>query len=153
MTATLATGVRVRRAALDDLDWLVQELKAFSEFIQTVHQVYDPEYALAGMRMMCGQHLVLIAEQDGERLGFIAGLVGAHPFNPKLRFLTEVFWWVSAQHRRSRAGLLLLNAFIEEGRRSADLIVMSLETNSGVREETLTRRGFRLKERGYLMEV
>jgi hypothetical protein len=152
MIATLGKVTSIRKATIEDLEWLLQELKTFSAFIDCKTQVFNEDYGRAMFPLMLDKHVVFIAESEGERLGFIAGLLTPHPFNPNIKILQELFWWVSEQHRRSRAGLMLLNTFIEEGKRLANWTIMSLESNSPVREETLLRRGFRLKERAYILE-
>jgi hypothetical protein len=93
-----------------------------------------------------------IAERDGP-VGFVSGMLAAHPYNPALTVLTEMFWWVAPEARGSRAGLLLLDAFLAYGERNADWIIFTLEHHSPVNERTLTKRGFHLHERSYLYEV
>jgi hypothetical protein len=67
--------------------------------------------------------------------------------------LSELFWWVSPEHRGGLAGARLLAHFIDYGEKNADWIQMTLEAGSPVNEHTLTRLGFQLYERSYLKEV
>jgi len=50
-------------------------------------------------------------------------------------------------------GLMLLEEFTDWGKRNADWISFSLEDKSPVKDTTLTKRGFRLKERSFILEV
>lgn len=147
--------MRVRRAQDADLDWLVGQLRAFSTFFGGARPLLEDEgYARFQLLAMIEGHLVLVAErEDGELLGFIAGFVGPHPYNPSLRVLSEAFWWVAEPHRGGHVGAILLEAFVAWGRANVDWVTMALERGSPVKEDSLLRRGFRLQERNYLLEV
>ena len=152
---TPATGlVIVRDATTMDLDWLVREAHEFSKFNGTKRELFtDDEFARAGFLGFMHQHFLRIAERDGERLGFIAGYITGHPFNPNIRVLCEAMWWVAEQHRHSRAGLMLLNEYTEWGKAHCDWVQFALQSHSPVKEETLTKRGYRKHESSYLLEV
>jgi len=146
--------ISVRRAEQKDLDWLVSELQKFATFFDSVHSMFDETHWRQGLSGMIESHLVLVAEKEGVGLiGLIAGFVCPHPFNPKIRVLSESFWWVTESHRQSRAGAMLLAEYMKWGEANCQWILMALEANSPVNEETLLKRGFRLKERAYLKEV
>lgn len=147
--------IQVRAAHLGDLDWLMRELKAFSHFYGSKKPLYGGDaYATQAITGMIENHVLLVAErEDGERMGFIGGVVQPHPMNPEISTLTELFWWVPETHRGCRAGLMLLNAFIDWGQKHCDWVLMTLEHNSPISERCLTTRGFIPKERSYLLEV
>lgn len=148
-------GIVIRQARLTDLDWLVGELRAFSEFFGSKKPLFsNEEFVREGMKKMMEQHLVLVAEQgSGGLMGFISGLVSPHVFNPTITVLSETFWWVAEAHRRSRAGLELLNAFVEWGKNNVDWILFFVEQKSPVSTRTMEKRGFRLLENAYLLET
>ena len=152
-TTTIGRRMVVRPGATEDVEWIVEELRQFAAWVERKHLLFAEAYTREWMPRLIADHFVRVAEVGGERAGVIAALVGAHPINPSLRTLTELFWWVSLDHRASRAGLLLLEAFVEWGRMHADWVLLSLEADSPVKEKTLVRRGFMLKERGYLLET
>jgi RimJ/RimL family protein N-acetyltransferase len=144
----------VRRGAPEDLPWLIDQLKEFSQFYGTKKPLLkDEDYARSSMLTLIENHFVRIAEKDGVLVGFIVGLFAPHPFNPEIKTLTEQFWWVSEEYRGTRAGLLLLEAYMAWGQENADWVVFTLESKSPVREQTLINRGFQLYERSYLLEV
>lgn len=159
MTApAIAPAVTVRAATPEDVPWLLEQLRAFDRFFGARRSLFpDENTALQVLTGLLDAHVFLVAEQhadlDARPVGFLCGTLAGHPFNPTIRVLSEVFWWVAPEHRGSRAGLLLLDAFLAEGRARADWIVFSLETKSPVREATLTRRGFARYETSYLLEV
>lgn len=147
--------ITVRRATPEDLDWLVTELQNFAMFFGSKHSLIgDIQFWRDGLLNMIVSHVVFIAENEADgRVGLIAGYIVGHPFNPKIRLLSESFWWVAERYRMSRAGLMLLNAFVEFGENHADWITMALETKSPVNEKCLTKRGFHLHERSFLKEI
>lgn len=147
--------VVIRPGVPSDIDWLTDQLRAFSRFMETRLPVFgDDNLVKSGLATMIENHVVRVAErEDCGPMGFIGGLYGPHPFNPNIRLLTETFWWVSEEHRGSRAGLLLLQDFIDHGKKTSDWVSVALEAKSPVDERCLTRRGFRHLESSYLLEV
>jgi hypothetical protein len=147
--------IEIRKADLMDIEWLLSELKKFAEFIGIKkHNLFPEEdFARETLKGFIENQVVLIADSNLGKAGFIAGIYAPHPFNPNLMMLTETFWWVKKEFRRSRCGIQLLDAFVEWGEEHADLITMTLEHNSQVGDRALINRGFRLQERSYLKEV
>lgn len=148
--------IKVRQATLDDRVWLLNEMKIFASSYPTNYPLvsknenFNAEFVVS----LIVNHLVLIADDEtAGPIGFIAGFIQPHTFNPTLTVLVEMAWWVGVEHRRSRAGAMLLDAYIEEGKKVADWVTCALEAGSPVKEESLTKRGFALKEKTYLMEV
>jgi hypothetical protein len=147
--------ISIRRAEALDIEWLLQELRAFADFALSKQDLMgDLAHAKAQMLGVIEHHLVLIAECATKGpVGFIAGLVTPHFFNPAIRTLTEIFWWVAKDMRNSRAGLLLLNAFTAWGKEHCTWISMTKESNSPVNERCLFDRGYRHFESSYVLEV
>jgi hypothetical protein len=148
--------VTVRRAEAKDSRFIIDELRKFSEFFGTKKRLFgDDKYVFDGLMDMVTNHVMMVAEDaDGSLMGFIGGYLLKHPYNPEITVLQEAFFWVTPERRRSRAGALLLRAFIDHGRQHATWITFALvEEKSEMREEHLTSLGFRLHERSYLMEV
>lgn len=146
--------VEVRRATLTDIPWLLIQIAAFEKFAGFKRKLMaDKAHARRVLAGMISNHVVLIAHKGRERQGFIAGFDQPHPFNPDIRVLTEAFWWVDERSRGSRAGAMLLMEFEILGRAVADWIIFSLEHHSPVHETHFTKRGFRLVEKAYLLEV
>lgn len=160
--------ITVRRATSDDVPWLLEQLQAFDQFYGSSRSLFPAlDAADAIVSQLVATQPFFLAENADEPIGFIAGALHPHPYNNDLRVLSEMFWWVADEFRGSRAGLALLNAFVafgctkvnddgdpdEHGDAPADWIIMTLEHESPVNPQTLTRRGFRPKETSYLLEV
>lgn len=147
-------SVKIRQANDTDIEWLSVQLKAFSDFNASKIPLYKKEYASDFITNMIKGHLCLIAYKDEDtRMGFISGMITNHIYNPEIKMLVEMFWWVDPSYRASRAGLMLLNYFTEMGKDYADWIIFTLEHHSPVNEKSLIKRGFKLRERNYLLEV
>lgn len=148
-------GMGTRAARLDDIDWLVAQLREFSKFFATKRSLFgDEAYVREGLKTLISDHLVLFACDDEDTpIGFIAGMAHPHLFNPTIRVLTESFWWVEPSRRGGKAALVLLEEFIFWGKANCDWVVFTLEHHSPVKESQLTKRGFSLQERNYLLEV
>lgn len=101
---------------------------------------------------MVESKVFFVAENGDGAVGFIAGMLSEHPYNPKITVLSELFWWVAPEYRGSSAGARLLQAFEDYGRANAQWVVMTLETKSPVDPRSLERRGFKHFESSYLME-
>lgn len=147
--------ITVRRANEGDLDWVLPQARAFAQFYDSKHSLYmSDEYTRGYFSQLVEKHLFLIADSDLHGpIGFIAGWVSPQPYNPSLTALTEQFWWVAEEHRGSRAGLMLLNEFTAWGKAHCQQVWMTLEDKSPIADRSLSKRGYRLKERNYLLEV
>ncbi len=147
--------IAIRPASSHDSDWLVRQLQDFSKFFNTKIPLYQDEaITREGLSRIMENHLLRIADKSGfGPIGFIAGLITPHIFRPSIRVLSEAFWWVEERHRHSRAGYLLFQSYIEFGKANADWILFTLEDNSPISEDALINRGFRFKEKNFLMEV
>lgn len=143
----------MRRAKDSDAEWVFGELRAFAAFIQTKRSLFHEKYAERAIREAIENHLVFVAEREGERVGFILGMVHRHPFNPDIRVLSEHLWWVVPEHRRTRAASMLLDSFIEWGRAHVDWITFGTSRETALNPRSLLRRGFHTRELCFLMEV
>lgn len=155
-SASNSHKVQVRSAMVEDVGWILTELKAFAKFYGTKKSVYpdDDDVAAGIVTKLITQHLFIVAQtDDGVPMGFIAGFVTPHVFNPDIRMLAESLWWVKHEYRGTMAGKALLIAFTEWGKQHADWISFSLEHNSPVKPETLTKRGYKHQETTFLLEV
>lgn len=142
--------ITVRPATGEDIPWMLDQLKAFDDFNDFPVQLFPEELkAIQVLDEIIAKHPVFVAEQDAELLGFIAGVLTPHFFNQDVMVMTELLWWVQPEHRGTRAGLLLLNAFEDCGEREADVLIMTLEHKSPVNPKTLTRRGYLPCEHSY----
>lgn len=148
--------MNVRPAKLTDLDWLMSQLRTFSKFYGTKRMLFSSDEAQNRrvVSAMVVNDVFLVCEDDKGPVGFVSGFLVPHAFNPTLRLLSENFWWVCEGRRGSRAARLLLDAFIEEGRKRADWVDFGIVVGkTKANDRTFINRGFALKEKRFLMEV
>lgn len=83
-----------------------------------------------------------VAKCDDVPVGALGSMLIPHFYNPNLKVLSELFWYVNPEHRQTRAGIMLLNAFDDLGKEIADEATLSLLTSSQVNSKTFGKRGF-----------
>lgn len=146
----------IRPANLLDVPWLLDQLRQFDHFFNAKKSLFpkDTEVATRILEGLITTQPFFVAADTVGRMGFIAGAVAPHPYNPDLLMLSELFWWVAPEFRGGSAGARLLKHFIVYGIESdVDWIVMTIENGTPIDPASLERAGFRLHERSYLMEV
>lgn len=146
----------IRRATDEDIPWLLEQLQSFSDFYGTKRPLMpsDPEVAAAVIRSLITSTEFFIADlPEVGPVGFIAGVLTPHVFNPELRVLAELLWWVVPAHRGSTTGARLLEHFTQFGRQHAHWVTMTLESASPIDDRVLQKRGFQPHERSLLLEV
>lgn len=145
--------IKVRQARTEDVPWLLKELAEFSKFYGTKNKLFgDQDYNTEYIEKVMDQHFILVSENDEELTGFIAGLLMLHPFNPKVKVLQELWWWVPEKFRGGRSGFKLFKDFCDFGDKYCDMTLFTLEDASPVSETMLTKRGFVKKEVTYVRE-
>lgn len=158
MIAEESTGttsrVIIRIATLDDLEWLLLKLQEFSAFYNTKIPLYASHLrALVGITDFIDNHLIYVAEVDGEQRGFICGYLRPNEINPKIRMLTEKFFWVEPEFRCSSIAHRLMKKFIEVGKEAANIIQFGMFVGANIKESSMEKLGFELKEKTYFMET
>lgn len=143
----------IRTFKMTDLPWLVKQLKDFADFYGTKKSLFLSATNTESLLKNLGiNHVMFVAEKDGELQGFIAGYFNPHPYNPEIKVLNEAFFWVEPNKRGSRAAIKLLDRFVGFGKRFADFVSLTLEDESQMSEKHFIKRGFKLKERNFLLE-
>ena len=146
--------ITVRRGKPEDVPWILSQLKIFSPLYGTKRSLFgDEDYAREGLLRTMESHLLLVAERGETLMGFVAGMVSPHLYNPAIRILCELFWWVAEEYRKTRAGYLLMREYMTWGKSNVDWMTFCLMENSPVKDGTLRRLGFKPTETSYLMEV
>ncbi len=151
---------QIRSATIEDLDWLIEQLKKFSSFYGTHFALFgDEEGSKRFVTNLITNHVVLLAEYDNEPLALMAGYLGPHIYNPQIKVLSEMFWWVREEARGTFRGAAacsrLKSAFEERAKtENCDWIILTLiENRSPLKETNIIKSGYHLHERSYLMEV
>ena len=146
--------IEIKRATSEDLDFIISELIKFDEFYREKYSFLGgPAYIFMTISNLVREHVAFIASRDGESLGFIVGHVHPHFYNPSLKVLDELWWWVRPCARHTKAASLLLDEFTLWGRRNVDVIAMHVSPKTGVKISNLERYGFKLSEYTLTLEI
>jgi hypothetical protein len=88
-----------------------------------------------------------IAEYDGEPVGVLGAFLMDNLFNPDIKVLAEIFWYVLPPYRSTRAGILLFKLFDATAKEIANEATLSiLIASSEINIDSLEKRGFKLNE-------
>lgn len=131
----------------DDILWFV-EVAAVNMLVEEVRR---PE--LVNLEQLYGlsfkglqEGTAFVVKKDGECVGALGAILLPNLFNPEIRTLAEIFWYVLPSYRNTRAGAMLLNAFDKKAVEVADEATLSLLGSSSINIKTLEKRGFHLGE-------
>lgn len=146
--------VVVRDARMDDIPWLISQLRDFEKFCARSVPLADYSHLETEfLPMLIRGHILIVADVDGKQAGFVGAFVTGSPLNPSLTVVSEVFAWVDPSFRGQRIGSLLLDRYIELGKSCSQMVTFVLLEGSPMREEALIDRGFKRSERVYTLEV
>lgn len=145
----------IRPAEPRDIPRIVELGRAFYEesgWGERLAGIEDGEFCpqtFAETATVLGQNFVLLVyEKDGEVVGMIGVPFAPAIFNKKLLIAGEIFWYVSASHRKG-AGAELLRQ-LESALRARNVKLLSMVSEHGLRHEALAqvykRAGFTIAE-------
>lgn len=95
----------------------------------------------------------LIAYKNDEPVGCIGALLVPNTYNPDIATLAELIWYVLPEHRKSRAGFMLLERYIQLAKEVSDEATLSLLVGSEVNFNSLAKRGFKQEELAFRMNL
>src|SRR5690606_18055436 len=99
---------------------------------------YCPDSAAATCAQCLAQGLLLVAEIDGQLVGFIGAIAAPMPLQRAVPVAAEQFWWVEEAARGSGAGRLLLEG-IEDAARQLGLRYLAMAAFEGLKIESVAR--------------
>ena len=139
--------VEVEPLSDSSLDWFVNiaAVQMLTHEVKRTELIHMGQlHRLAVMGKESGT--AFISKIGNKYTGAIGGLLLPNVFNPDIKTLTEIFWYVLPEYRNTRSGLMLLNTFNKCGMECADEINMCLLMDSPVSTKSLEKRGFEMKE-------
>lgn len=142
----------VRRAVEADREWLLKQCESFISYLD-MELPFNAEHINDLVTTFINSHethYALVATNDGVPYGVAAAVLQPHLFNPNVSVFVELMWWVEEDKRKSRAGLILLDALDTIGRKVADYSSIATEAKSQLNEKTLIKRGFKKQELAYI---
>ncbi len=142
----------IRWARMEDIPRMVEMALAF--YAQTPYPdlVASSKEQMAGLAIiLMRDHILLVAEKDGEVVGMAALLVEPFIFNPSVRVANELVWWVDESARGGMIAARLLKAVeIESKKMGIDIIRMALMADSPRSADGIYRKlGYRHSDSHY----
>lgn len=150
---TQSHNIKVELLQEKDMEWFA-EVAATRMLIEEVGKPElvneDAIYALTTMGIL--SDTAFIAKIGESPVGALGAIIVPNTYNPNIKTLVEMFWYVLPEYRKSRAGLLLLNAYAEKAEELGLEATMSLLPTSNIQDKTLAKRGFSICEYAYRKE-
>lgn len=148
----MSRSIGIRDARPSDLPWLVGELRRFDHEAGLDRSLFpDMARAVTTLTTLMHSGPFYVADDQGTPVGFIAGVLSPHYFNPDLMTCCELLWWVVPERRGSTAGAKLLDAFLSFGRANADWVICTVRDTT--QRSAMRKRGLVGYERSFIHEV
>lgn len=144
--------IRIRVAVPQDLDWIhsaIREMATEQEYFRPLYDEVESRKCVEGL-ILEGISIVAEDEKKGP-LGFILGTITPHLYNPKLKLLSHLQWWVHPAHRKGIVTHMLFTTFVDIGYKHADVVTLSLRDDVPIKEESLKRYGFMRHDKCYFL--
>lgn len=95
---------------------LLRHFRDASGFVCLQHPDNEPYIRGLLAEIRAGRGIGLVSEREAEVTGLILGVIQPNVWNPDLRVLSELAWWVEPQYRHTTAGYRLLEAYDQQAR-------------------------------------
>lgn len=138
----------VRVAKEQDKDW-IEQVAAIRMLAEELNrpELINPARIKLLVKKGVDEKTCFIAFKDGKPAGVLGAFLIENMFEPSIKVLSEVFWYVLPEYRDTRIGFLLLNLFDETARQIANESTLSILTGSTeINIDSFAKRGFILDE-------
>ena len=142
---------RVIEATEDHRDWIINHasVRMLEDELKRPDLVNKERLSFLVDKVLEENTMFVAVDNDGLPVGALAYLQVDNLYNPCVKTLAELFWYVDVEVRKTRVGLLLLKAFKEVSEKEGKEAMMSLLPSSNVNFKSLERLGFSLCEYGF----
>lgn len=151
---TSMSKFKVVQLSEDNLIWFVEvaAVRMLTDEVKRPELINMSQlYTLAVKGMEDGT--AFIVKKGDDPVGALGALLVPNLFNPDLKTLAEIFWYVLPEYRHTRAGALLMMAFEDKAEDIADEATLSLLPSSTIGMDTLEKRGFFLGEFAFRKQI
>ena len=139
---------KIEKATLEDLP---QCLVCAEKFIKFYGFKWNLESATKTMKHILDQGMFIIAKEKDKGSGGAAAVLIPNPWNSNELIFQEVFWWVEEDYRAGSVGIRLLLELEKQAPKDAT-IVISVLPKSNIKNETLSKLGYVVRELAYTKE-
>jgi N-acetylglutamate synthase-like GNAT family acetyltransferase len=147
--------MNIRDADKSDIPFIVAEgIKFLKHHPCKFEQSLDIDHLNALAENLITNHTLLVAEQEGQLVGMIAGILVPNIYNKDYIGLQEMFWWVVEEARTSSAAIRLYGAFEERAKDlEVDFISMVSTVYTPTLENYYKKQGYKPVETSYIKEL
>lgn len=141
------------------MGYTIREIKSAVELSEYSHfclnaafelkKQYDSKFNPIDFTFSKG-HRLTICFKDGSPVGFMLARLSVSIFDPNVKILLQDLLYAKSG---SRAAKLLLDDFIDFGKRNANHIITMIAENTNIKERSFERLGFKKIETLYRLEV
>lgn len=136
---------------IDEIQPYGPEVKFFYENVVTLSKMFGIDYLAFDFYRYAREHIVWIARKKGDPVGWLLARLYPHVWDSRLKVLRNDSLFVKSPNQK--ATHLLLKAFIDFGRKNADLVFTSSNKYTNVKESSFVRLGFKKTEELYALEI
>ena len=146
--------IEIRKSILDDVPHGVELFREFHKEIEENFGEFHQPTIIRKMVYYITEEICFTLLKDGQRIGFIAGIITTMTFDDRCPVWVEVAWFVKKEHRRY--GVQLLNKS-EEWCRANGIKKMLIGHTSMADEDKMAvfynKKGFKLYEKHFLKDL
>jgi hypothetical protein len=139
---------RIEQATIEDLP---QCLVCAENFINFYGFVWNLDSATKTITHILDQGIFIIAKEEDKVIGGAAAMLLPNLWNSNELIFQEMFWWVEEDYRTGSIGIRLLLELEKQAPKDAT-IVISILPKSNIKNETLSKLGYVVRELAYTKE-
>jgi hypothetical protein len=139
---------RIEQATIEDLP---QCLVCAEKFINFYGFVWNLDSATKTITHILDQGIFIIAKEEDKVIGGAAAMLLPNLWNSNELIFQEMFWWVEEDYRTGSIGIRLLLELEKQAPKDAT-IVISILPKSNIKNETLSKLGYVVRELAYTKE-
>ena len=145
----------IRFATVKDIPVIMELSCDFYHEGLSKYLTLDKDSLLRTVWSLMTKGVFLVAEEDKEVVGVIAGVIDSSNFNVREIIAQEIIWYVKDAKRKGTPGIRLFDAFSETCEKlGASRIVMAhMQLNAKTMSKLYKRKGYKEMETRYIKEV
>ena len=141
----------IRKATIDDIPVLVKMAEKFCKEIGNDHLTsrFSQKHAATLLNTLVTSGICYVAEKDGEVVGVTGGMVSPNIWNPSIKQVDEVIFYLRKKARGSTLGYKMIKAYAEDAS-EYELSTLKLMHTSPALDKAYNRLGYYEIERSFM---
>lgn len=142
---------KISHATESELPKILELAKDFINHVNNDVAKWDEDIMVYRLLSLIREHFFIVVKDNETIVGGL-GAVVTPAFWSKTLIIEEVFWWVDAGYRNTRAGAMLIKYFTNEAKKANLKPIFHLLHDSPVKANSLKRYGLVQKESTFYVE-